>query len=170
MTRLLLLSAALALPAWPQGVMPRLPGGKPDFNGIWQAIGSAHYDVERHMARPSLMLRDGPHSKLPAVPLLKLGTVAAVPGGMGVVEGGVIPYKPAAQKQRDENRAHWLDRDPEIKCYLPGVPRANYMPYPFQITQNAKQFFLTYEYAGAYRDVLFKDPGPAETDSWMGNP
>jgi hypothetical protein len=148
--------------------IPRLPNGKPDFNGIWQAIGTAHYDVERHMARPALMLRQGPHSMLPAVPLLRLGAVASVPPGMGVVEGGFIPYKPEAAKLRDENRANWLERDPEIKCYLPGVPRATYMPFPFQITQNAKQFFISYEYAGAYRDVLFRDPGPAETDSWMG--
>ncbi len=148
--------------------IPRLPGGKPDFNGIWQAIGSAHWDIERHMARPSLMLRQGPHGPLPAVPLLRLGAVTAVPGGMGVVEGGKIPYKPEAEKKRQENRDNWLDRDPEVRCYMPGVPRANYMPFPFQIIQNPKQFFMVYEFAGATRDIYFKDPGPAETDSWMG--
>ena len=147
---------------------PRLPGGSPDLNGIWQALNSAHYDVERHMARPSMMLREGPHGPLPAVDLLKLGTVGAVPGGMGVVEGGKIPYKAEAAKKRDENRANWVERDPEIKCYLPGVPRATYMPFPFQIFQNDKSVFITYEFAGAVREIYMMDVGPAETDSWMG--
>jgi len=165
---LTLLIAAFAAAQAPSQPIPRLPGGKPDFNGIWQALSAAHYDIERHMARPSMMLRQGPYGPLPAEPLLRLGAVGSVPGSMGIVEGGTIPYKPEAQKIREENRANWLDRDPEVKCYLPGVPRATYMPFPFQIVQNQKQFFFRYEYAGAYRDIYFKDPGPAETDSWMG--
>ncbi|MCX6598485.1 MAG: hypothetical protein NTV70_19205, partial [Acidobacteria bacterium] len=72
-----LLALAMAAPLW--GQVPRLPNGKPDFSGIWQAVGSAHYDVERHIARHSLMLREGPHGPLPAVPLLALGAVGAVP-------------------------------------------------------------------------------------------
>ena len=146
----------------------RLSNGKPDFNGIWQAISSAHYDIERHMARHSLQLREGPHGPLPDVPVLKLGAVGAVPGGMGVVEGGKIPYKSEAAAKRDENRKNWIDRDPEIKCYMPGVPRATYMPYPFQIIQNEKSMFIAYEFAGAVRDIFFEDIGPAEVDSWMG--
>ena len=169
----LLLTLLLATPAvWSQPrtpTLPRLSNGKPDFNGIWQALGPANYDVERHMARPALMLRQGPHGPLPAVPLLKLGAVGAVPGGLGIIaDGGTIPYKPEAQKKREENRANWLERDPEIRCYMPGVPRATYMPFPFQILQNPNQFFINYEYAGAFRDIYFKNPGPAETDSWMG--
>ena len=169
----LFILAALSAPGWSQSlsrgsVSARLPSGKPDFNGIWQALGSTNYDIERHVARPALMLRQGPHGPLPAIPVLRLGAVAAVPGGMGIVEGGTIPYKPEAAKKRDENREHWIERDPEVKCYMPGVPRATYMPFPFQIIQNDKQFFIAYEYAGANRDIYFKDPGPAETDSWMG--
>ena len=169
----LLLLAALSTPSWSQAlsrgsVASRLPGGKPDFNGVWQALSSANYDIERHMARPALMLRPGPHGPLPAVPMLRLGAVVSVPPGLGVVEGGTIPYKPEAAKKRDENRDHWMERDPEVKCYMPGVPRANYMPFPFQIIQNDKNFFIAYEFAGATRDVYFKNPGPAETDSWMG--
>ena len=169
----LLMTLLLATPAvWSQpktSALPRLSNGKPDFNGIWQALSPANYDVERHMARPSLMLRQGPHGPLPAVALLKLGAVGSVPGSLGIIaDGGAIPYKPKAQKKREENRANWLERDPEIRCYMPGVPRANYMPFPFQILQNPNQFFITYEYAGAFRDVYFKNPGPAETDSWMG--
>jgi hypothetical protein len=147
---------------------PRLANGKPDFNGVWQALSPANYDIERHMARASMMLRQGPHGPLPAVPLLRLGAVGSVPGGMGIVEGGFIPYKPEAKAKREDNRLNWLDRDPEVKCYLPGVPRANYMPFPFQIVQSNDAFFMAYEFAGAVRDIYFKDPGPAETDSWMG--
>lgn len=166
------LSLAVAVPLLvaqsSNGDLPRLANGKPDLNGIWQAVGSAHYDIERHMARSSMMLREGPHGPLPAVPTLRLGAVGAVPGGMGVVEGGKIPYKPEAAELRDENRANWIERDPEINCYLPGVPRAVYMPFPFQIFQNANSVFIAYEYAGAVRDIYLQDVGPAETDSWMG--
>ena len=147
---------------------PRLANGKPDLNGIWQALGSAHYDIERHLARPAMMLRQGPHGPLPAVPVLRLGAAGAVPGGMGIVEGGKIPYKPAAQKLREENREHWIERDPEVKCYLPGIPRAVYMPFPFQIFHNKDSVFMAYEFAGAVRDIYFGDIGPAETDAWMG--
>lgn len=147
---------------------PRLADGKPDFSGIWQALGNAHWDIERHMARPALQLREGPHGPVPAKEVLALGAVGAVPGSMGIVVGGKIPYTPDALAKRDENRANYLERDPEVKCYLPGVPRANYMPYPFQIFQNASSFFIAYEYAGAVRDVYFDD-SEAQIDSWMGH-
>lgn len=160
----LLSSAALAQ----ESDIKRLANGKPDFNGVWQALGSAHWDIERHMARPALQLREGPHGPVPAKDVLALGAVGSVPGGMGIVVGGKIPYKPEALEKRDENRANYLERDPEIKCYLPGVPRANYMPYPFQIFQNDEAFFIAYEYAGAVRDVYF-DGSEAQIDSWMGH-
>ena len=82
--------------------------------------------------------------------------------------GGSIPYTPEALTQRQENQKHYLERDPEVKCDLPGVPRANYMPFPFQIVQSAKTLLISYEYDGAVRDILFNDPGPAPIDSWMG--
>jgi hypothetical protein len=84
------------------------------------------------------------------------------------VEGGEIPYKPEALAKRKENQANWLTSDPEIKCYLPGVPRATYMPYPFQIVQSATSVFFAYEYDGAVRDIYFKNPGEPPVDSWMG--
>ena len=167
-------AGALALAAMPAAAqsppaeIARLANGKPDLNGIWQALNSANYDLERHMARASMQLREGPHGPLPDVPLLRLGAVGAVPGGMGVVEGGKIPYTPEAAAKREENRKNWLNRDPEIKCYLPGVPRANYMPFPFQIFHNENSIFFAYEFAGATREIYLEDVGPPETDSWMG--
>ena len=100
--------------------------------------------------------------------VLALGAVGAVPPSLGVVEGGEIPYKPEALKQKQENQTNWLTRDPEIKCYLPGVPRATYIPQPFRILQSANQIFVAYQYAGAVRNIYLKDPGPAPVDSWMG--
>ena len=148
---------------------PRGPGGEhPDLNGIWQALNTAHYDIEPHLARHSLQLREGPHGPLPAVDLLKLGAVGSVPAGLGVVEGGSIPYRPEALEKKKENQVNWLERDPEVKCYLPGVPRATYMPFPFQIVQEEDGMMFLYEYANAVRDIYFEDPGPAPVDSWMG--
>ena len=146
---------------------PRLADGHPDLNGIWQAINEANYDLELHMARPAMALRAGPYGPVPAAPVLALGAVGAVPPGLGVVEGE-IPYRPEALARKKQNQENWLTLDPEIKCYLPGVPRATYMPYPFQILQSAKSIFIAYEFAGAVRDVYLKDPGPAPVDAWMG--
>jgi hypothetical protein len=147
---------------------PRTPDGHPDLNGIWQANNEANWDIEMHVARPALALRAGPYVPVPVKDVLPLGAVGAVPPGIGVVEGGEIPYKPEALAQRKKNQDSYLASDPEVKCYLPGVPRATYMPYPFQIFQSPKAFFIAYEYAGATRNVYLKDPGPAPVDSWMG--
>jgi hypothetical protein len=147
---------------------PRTGDGKPDLNGIWQANNEANYDLEAHMARPALALRAGPYGPVPAAAVLALGAVGAVPPGLGVVEGGPIPYKPEAAAKKKENQDHWLERDPEIKCYLPGVPRATYMPQPFQILQSPSAVFIAYQYDGAVRNVYLKNPGPPPVDSWMG--
>ena len=147
---------------------PRAADGHPDLNGIWQANTEANFDLEAHMARPAMALRAGPYGPVPAAAVLALGAVGSVPPGMGVVEGGPIPYKPEKLAIKKENQDKWLERDPEIKCYLPGVPRANYMALPFQIFQSEKATLIAYEYAGAVRNLLFKDPGPAPVDSWMG--
>ena len=147
---------------------PRASDGKPDLNGIWQALNEANYDLEGHMARPAMALRPGPHGHVPAAAVLALGAVGAVPPGVGVVEGGAIPYKPEALATKKQNQEDWLNRDLEIKCYLPGVPRATYMPYPFQIVQSPSAMTFVYEYAGAVRNIYLKDPGPALADSWMG--
>jgi hypothetical protein len=105
---------------------------------------------------------------VPAAPVVALGAVGAVPPGVGVVEGDELPYRPEALATKKANQENWLARDPEIKCYLPGVPRATYMPYPFQIVHSASSVFFAYQYAGAVRDVFMTDPGPAPVDSWMG--
>ena len=147
---------------------PRTKDGRPDLNGIWQALNTANYDLQAHVARPAMALRPGPAGPVPAAPVLALGAVGAVPAGLGVVDGDEIPYKPEMLKKKQENQEKWLELDPEIKCYLPGVPRATYMPFPFQIFQSQSQVFIAYEYAGAVRNIYMKDPGEPPIDSWMG--
>ena len=147
---------------------PRASDGHADLNGVWQALNEANYDIEAHNARPALALRAGPYGPVPAAPVLALGAAGSVPPGLGVVEGGELPYRPDALAQKRKNQENWLTSDPEIKCYLPGVPRATYMPYPFQILQSQRAIAIVYEYAGAVRDLYLKDPGPAPVDSWMG--
>jgi len=132
---------------------PRTKDGKPDLNGLWQAVNTANWDIEGHGAAPG--------------PFWQLGAEFSVPPGLGVVEGGAIPYKPEALKQKKENFADRMNRDPEIKCYLPGVPRAMYMPYPFQIIQSPDQIMMVFEFAGALRTVYMKH-SDAPADSWMG--
>jgi hypothetical protein len=143
-------------------------GGHPNFSGVWSVMNTANWNIEPHLASAALELRPGPVVPVPAKAIVALGAVGSVPAGMGVVVGGTIPYTPEALAKRDDNRAHYLERDPEVKCDLPGVPRANYMSLPFQIVQSGKTFLISYEYAGAVRDILFSDPGPAPIDSWMG--
>ena len=134
---------------------PRTADGKPDLNGIWQAVGTAHWNIEGHAARPA--------------PVVALGAAGAIPAGLGVVEGGEIPYQPWAAAKKKENAQNWLAADPEVKCFLPGVPRATYMPFPFQIVQTPKNILMTYEFASASRVILMDSPnseGPV--DAWMG--
>jgi hypothetical protein len=153
-TAFLLLAAFPASGQRPAYKAPRTADGHPNLNGIWQAMNTANWDLEAHAARLGLVVA--------------LGAEGAEPGGLSVVEGGTIPYLPAALAKKQENLANRLTADPEIKCYLPGVPRATYMPYPFQIFQSEKAIAIAYEYDGAYRNIYLKDPGPPPTDSWMG--
>jgi len=148
--------------------IPRTAAGRPDLNGLWQALNTANYDIQAHTARPAMAMRPGPVVPIPAREVIALGAIGAVPSGTGVVVDDELPYLPEALAQRKKNQDNWLTLDPEIKCYLPGVPRATYMPFPFQIFQSDSAFFMAYEYAGAVRNVFLKDPGPAPVDSWMG--
>jgi hypothetical protein len=134
---------------------PRTKDAKPDLNGIWQTLDtSADWDIQPHEAQPG--------------PVEALGAEFAVQPGLGIVEGGQIPYLPSALAQRKENYQNRLTADPEVKCYMPGVPRATYIPFPFQIMQTSDFVMITYEYSATVRTIFMHDPGPAPTDSWMG--
>ncbi len=148
--------------------VPRRADGKPDFNGVWQVLNTANYDLLAHPARIAMATRPGPFGAVPATEVLALGAVGAVPAGLGVVIGNEIPYHADARKKQQDNQANWLTADPEIKCYLPGVPRTTYLPFPFQIFHSDAAIFIAYEYAGATRNLELQDPGEAPVDSWMG--
>jgi hypothetical protein len=157
---------------------PRTTDDHPDLNGIWQAMNTAHYDLEAHGARPALAIIPAPPRgggvnratpvDLPAPAVRALGAAGGVPAGETVVEGGEIPYQPAARTQKEVNAARWLERDPEIRCFMPGVPRATYMPYPFQILQSGDKILIAYEYAGTTRTIHMTEVEDNPVPTWMG--
>jgi len=132
---------------------PRSADGKPNLSGIWQSLTEAYWDIEAHPAAPGV------------VP--ELGASNAAAGGLGIVEGQ-LPYTPEALAKKKDNYAKRLTLDPEVKCYLPGVPRANYMPYPFQIVQTPKYIMMVYTFANAVRTIYMDEHTEAPADSWMG--
>jgi hypothetical protein len=134
--------------------LPKTADGKPDFTGIWQAMNTANWDIQAHEARRG--------------PVVALGAAFSVPAGIGIVEGNDIPYLPAAAAKKKENGDNWLARDPEIKCYLPGVPRMMYMPYPVQIIQGRDTIMMASEFASASRTVRMNSKEKSPTDTWMG--
>ena len=152
----------------------RTVDGKPNFSGVWQANNEAHWDLQAHEARAGAVMQQGvypyQYAQVPAAPVLALGAAAGVPGSLGVVQGdGEIPYTPAAAAIKKENAEHWIDRDPELKCYLPGIPRAMYMPYPFQVTQSTNKIHMAYAFATTARTIhLDKVEGPPD-DTYMGH-
>ena len=159
---------------------PHTADGKPDLSGVWQALNTANYDIQSHPARPALALIPAPPrtgvpglvratpTDLPAPAVRSLGAVGGVPAGEGVVEGNEIPYQSWAAARKKENFEHWLERDPEIKCFMPGVPRATYMPYPFQIIQSTDKILIAYEFAGTTRIIHMDKVGDSPSQTWMG--
>ena len=133
---------------------PRTPDGKPNLNGIWQAMGSAHWDLQDHAAKNT--------------PVVAMGALGAIPAGIGIVEGGEIPYRPEALTKKRQNEAKWLELDPVVKCYMPGVPRANLMPFPFQIVQTPTHILVAYEFASASRTIYMNSKDESPADAWMG--
>ena len=153
----------------------RTADGKPNFSGVWQANNEAFWDLQAHEARPAHVTQPGvypyEYARVPAAAGACAGIAAAgVPGSIGVVQGdGQIPYKPEALKTRNENADNWIDRDPELKCYLPGIPRAMYMPYPFQIVQGSNKIQMAFTFSNAARTIhLDKVEGPPD-DTYMGH-
>ena len=133
---------------------PRTVDGGPDLNGVWQVMNTANWDIQDHNQRQG--------------PILQLGAAFSVPAGKGVVVGNEIPYQAWALEKKKENGERWLELDPEIKCYLPGVPRATYLPYPFQIVHTPTQVVFAYAFANAVRVVDMDVEVEAPIDTWMG--
>jgi len=145
---------ALPVAAGPLTQIPKAADGHPDLSGVWQAINTAHWNLEPHTSAASAVL--------------ELGAQFAVPPGLGVVEGGTIPYLPAARAERDKHFANRIADDPEGKCYLGGVPRSTYMPYPFQILQNKRDVVMVYQYGTGFRRIFVDGKDEAPLNAWMG--
>jgi hypothetical protein len=142
------IDAAAQAPSSPRGTdIPRTREGKPDFTGIWQVMNSAAWDIQDHQARKG------------------------VPAGMGVVDGNEIPYQPSALAKKRENFENRATADPETKCYLPGLPRLMYMPFPFQIFQTPGKITMLFEYVHATRPIYTDGtPHPSgHIDWWLGD-
>src|SRR6187399_587577 len=158
--RTLTISAIIALAshsaqAQTQPDRPPRIAGRPNFNGIWQALNTAHWNLESHSAEALNQF-------------WQLGAIAAIPAGQSVVRGGTIPYRPEALAKRNDNRAKWPASDPEAKCYMLGVPRVTYHNFPFQIFQGDGDLVMSYPFAAANRVIYMKDHSDAPVDSWMG--
>ena len=157
-----------------QGTRPARIGDVPNFSGIWQANNEAHWDLQAHEARAGAVMQQGvypfEYARVPAAPVVALGAAGGVPGSLGVVQGdGEIPYKPEALAIKKENAANWIDRDPELKCFLPGIPRAMYMPYPFEITQSTNKVHMAYAFASTARTVHLDKVDDPPAEGWMGH-
>ena len=128
------------------GPLPRTADGKPDLSGIWQAVTPANWNIQAHSAEKD------------------------VPAGLGIVEGDEIPYQPWAAAKKRENFANRATADPDARCFLPGVPRATYLPFPFQIFQTPNHIAITYEYVHAVRRIFMNSPHPrGPLEFWMGD-
>jgi hypothetical protein len=156
-------SDATAQQQTPAGTVPRTSWDKkPNLNGIWQVLAPANWDLEMHEGGPS--------------PVPTMGAWGARPPGMSVVVGGTIPYKPEALAKRDANRKNAVtgkygrdqNADPELNCFLPGVPRATYLPHPFQIFQSPGRLWMVYQYSYARREIFLNGKKEPQVDSWMG--
>jgi hypothetical protein len=134
--------------------LSRRPDGTPDISGIWQALNNANWNLEGQAASQG--------------PIESLGAIGAVPPGQSVVKTGTIPYQPDAAILRAHNFSNRRTEDPEAKCFMPGIPRASYMPQPFQIFQTDSDIMMAYQFAGAVRTVFMGEHMEAPIDSWMG--
>ena len=133
---------------------PRLQDGTPDLNGIWQSLNNANWNLEDQKAQQGAVK--------------SLGAIGATPPGQSVIRGGSIPYRTEALEKRKANFANRRVEDPEAKCFMPGIPRATYMPQPFQVFQTDTDIMMAYQFAGAVRTIYMSNPMNAPIDSWMG--
>ena len=132
----------------------RTRDGRPNLTGLWQSLSTAYRNLQNHEAEPS--------------PFFQLGAIGATPAGQGVVDGNEIPYLPAAAAKKQQNFRDRWSLDPELRCYLPGIPRAMYMPYPFQIIHGNNEILMAFPFASSDRVVHMTTPRKAVVDSWMG--
>jgi|ERR1019366_7541612 hypothetical protein len=151
---LFVMAAVGGLAVTAQTTSPSTVAGKPNLTGLWQSLGTADWDIQAHGAQ--------------AGPFNQLGAIGAIPPGQGIVVGEEIPYLPEALAQKKKNLAERWKLDPVVRCYMPGVPRATYMAFPFQIIESQKDILIAYEFASVNRLINMGKPQEAAVDTWMG--
>jgi hypothetical protein len=121
---------------------------KPDLQGIWE-VRKTPAALEAHSADDGIRAGES--------------VIVDPPDGK-------IPYQPWAAAKRQENYKNRAQADPVANCFLPGVPRITWMPYPFQIFQTPQFVAITYEYVHASRTIHLNNPKHLENiDFWMGD-
>ena len=111
---------------------PRTPDDKPDLQGLWRGPGSGTENIEEHPRTP-----DGDDQ-----------------GGKSLIvdtPDGKVPYQPWAAAQRKEHREKYIE--PNILCFLSGVPRTMYAPGVIQILQPPGSVVMLLERAHASRII-----------------
>ncbi|MSO82417.1 MAG: hypothetical protein EXQ53_03850 [Acidobacteria bacterium] len=119
-------SAAQAPASASPGPVRRMPDGKPDLGGFFQAdAGGANYGLEKH----------------PEVDL--------TPPGRGVIidpPNGKLPIQPWAKaEQASRDRPERGYDDPTAHCFVAGIPRSLYVPAPFHILQTPDSVVFLHE-------------------------
>jgi len=119
----------------PPGPTPRMADGKPNMSGYWNAgqNGGAVFEVQKHEARSR-----------------------SLPAGNGAIvdpPDGLIPYQPWAAEKAKDNFEHHLAEEPELHCYMSGVPKQIYVQFGFQILQPAGYIVMNWEFMHSYRII-----------------
>jgi len=140
-------AGAQSVSAEAPSTLPRSADGKPDLSGIWQALSGPEFDIEAHGPRPD------------------------APPGLGIVEGGSIPYTPAGLAQKQKNYAARAAADPRNKCFTLGVLRGTYSGEPFQIFQRPRDLTLLYQFGHPVRTIHTNGTRHPDghIDFWLGD-
>src|SRR5579871_2959129 len=122
-----------ALP--PAGPVRRMPDGKPDLQGYWNAgnNGGAVFEVQKHERR-----------------------LASLPAGEGAIvdpPDGLIPYTPEYAAKAKDNFENHLADEPELHCYQSGLPNQMYRQFGFQILQPPGYVVMNWEFMHAVRII-----------------
>jgi hypothetical protein len=81
-----------------------------------------------------------------------------------------IPYQAWAAEKKAKNFKERQTQDPLANCYLPGIPRLMYMPYPFQIFQTPKRVAVAFSWSLDFR-IIYTDGSvpPSGSAFWLGD-
>ena len=159
MTRLLI-AVAIAIVAatmplrsqWlriPTAGIPRTPEGRPNLSAPAPRTADG---------RPSIAGLWRPSSRV-------IGDIT-----VGMKRGDTVPFRPWAEALYKERVANNAKDDPTSNCIVGGVPRSDFVPYPFKILETPGIVVILYEAIHSYRQIftdgrsLPKDPSPA----WFG--